>query len=38
VVSATGSDLEDARNAAYEDIEKIDFKDIYYRKDIGKIY
>lgn len=38
VVSATGSDPEMARNAAYRDIQKINFKDIYYRKDIGKIY
>jgi phosphoribosylamine--glycine ligase len=38
VVSATGSDIEDARNAVYGDMEKVKFKDIYYRKDIGRIY
>ena len=29
--------LEEARKLTYEDIEKIDFKDKYYRKDIGLI-
>ncbi|WP_129407992.1 phosphoribosylamine--glycine ligase [Marinitoga lauensis] len=33
----TGKTLEEARNKAYNEIEKIKFKDKYYRKDIGKI-
>lgn len=36
-VTALGDTLEEAREKAYNDINKIDFKDIYYRKDIGKI-
>lgn len=36
--SAIGNDLTDAISKAYEDIQKIKFKDIYYRKDIGKLY
>lgn len=36
-VTATGETLEAARNKAYEDLRKISFEGIYYRKDIGKI-
>lgn len=34
-VVATGSTLEEARERAYSEIKKIDFKGIYYRTDIG---
>ena len=34
-VTAIGDTMEDARKKAYEDIEKIKFNGIYYRKDIG---
>lgn len=33
----TADTLEEARKLTYSDIEKIDFKDKYYRKDIGLI-
>lgn len=33
----TGNTLEEARENAYSLLEKIDFRDKYYRKDIGKI-
>lgn len=36
-ITSLGSDLEQARDNAYRNIEKIDFHGIYYRKDIGKI-
>jgi phosphoribosylamine---glycine ligase len=36
-VVAVDESLEKAREKAYEDIEKIDFEGIYYRKDIGNI-
>jgi phosphoribosylamine--glycine ligase len=36
-VTAVGSTLQEAREKAYNDIGKIDFKNMYYRKDIGKI-
>jgi phosphoribosylamine--glycine ligase len=36
-VVAVDESLEKAREKAYEDIEKIDFEGVYYRKDIGKI-
>ncbi len=35
-VSALGSTLEEAIKNSYERIEKIHFKDMHYRKDIGK--
>ena len=35
-VTATGKDLEEALNKSYKEVEKIDFKDKHYRKDIGK--
>lgn len=35
-VTATGSDVKDARAKAYRAIEKIHFEGIHYRKDIGK--
>ena len=31
-----GNDLDDAIVDAYENIKKIKFKDMYFRKDIGK--
>ncbi|MEW6067194.1 MAG: phosphoribosylamine--glycine ligase [Nitrospirota bacterium] len=34
-VTATGDDIKDASNKAYEAIEKINFKGMHYRKDIG---
>ncbi len=34
-VSALGADFASARDRAYEAVGKIDFKDIYYRKDIA---
>lgn len=37
-VANKGKTLEEAIEATYADIKKIDFKDMYYRKDIGKIY
>ena len=35
-VVATGETLEEARNRAYEAMEKIHFEGMYYRRDIGK--
>lgn len=35
-VTATGQDLEDARRIAYADVERIQFKDAHYRKDIAE--
>lgn len=35
--SAAASTLKEARETAYRNLEKIDFKDIYYRRDIGKV-
>lgn len=37
-LTALGNSIEEARNTAYRDIEKINFEGMYYRKDIGKIY
>lgn len=37
-VVATAANLSDACNQAYEDIKKVDFDQMVYRKDIGKIY
>lgn len=34
-VTATGNNLEEALNSAYEAIKKINFEGMYYRKDIG---
>lgn len=34
-VVSTGTSLDQARKKAYKDIEKINFQDIYYRRDIG---
>lgn len=36
-VTALGDTLEDAKNKVYENINKIKFDGIYFRKDIGKI-
>lgn len=36
-LTALGSNLEEARNKVYSNIDKINFKDMYYRKDIGKL-
>ena len=36
-LTALGDTLEDARNKVYENINKIKFDGIYYRKDIGEI-
>jgi|MTBAKSStandDraft_2_1061841.scaffolds.fasta_scaffold01381_31 phosphoribosylamine--glycine ligase len=36
-VTALGDSLEDARNTAYRELEKITFEGIYYRKDIGSL-
>lgn len=36
-VVAVGGTLEEARNKAYKDIEKVSFQGIYYRRDIGKV-
>lgn len=36
MVIGCGDDLESARIQAYEEIEKVDFSNMYYRKDIGK--
>jgi phosphoribosylamine---glycine ligase len=35
-VTSVGDTLEEARERAYSEIEKISFREIYYRKDIGK--
>ena len=35
-VTALGDTLEDARNRVYDNIEKVNFQGIYYRKDIGE--
>jgi phosphoribosylamine--glycine ligase len=35
-VTSVGDTLEEARTRAYNEIEKISFKEIYFRKDIGK--
>ncbi len=35
-VTAMGDNLDDALNKAYQYVEKISFKDAYYRKDIGR--
>lgn len=37
-IIALGDTLEKAIKKAYEDIQKISFKDSYYRKDIGTLY
>ena len=34
-LTASGVDLEDARNKAYQAMEKISFEGMQYRKDIG---
>lgn len=36
-VVAVGENLEEAREKAYNDIKKVSFQGIYYRKDIGKV-
>lgn len=36
-VTSLGDTLEDARNAAYEEIKNVNFEGMYYRKDIGKV-
>lgn len=36
-VIGIGESLEEARKIAYKNVEKIEFKDNYYRKDIGEI-
>jgi phosphoribosylamine--glycine ligase len=36
-VVAVGDTLDEARNKAYNDIEKVSFQGIYYRTDIGKV-
>jgi phosphoribosylamine--glycine ligase len=36
-VVSLGDGLEEAKEKAYNSIKKIEFKDMYYRKDIGKI-
>ena len=36
-VTAIGTDREDALKKSYEAVSKISFKDVHYRKDIGKI-
>ncbi|MCY6371783.1 phosphoribosylamine--glycine ligase [Clostridium ganghwense] len=36
-VVSVGDSLEEAREKAYRDIEKVSFQGMYYRKDIGKI-
>lgn len=36
-VTSIGKSLEEARNNAYKEIEKINFDGIYYRNDIGKM-
>lgn len=36
-VTATGSTLAEARQKVYDNLERLDFKGIQYRKDIGKI-
>lgn len=36
-ISALGKDIEDARSKVYKEIEKISYKNIYYRKDVAKI-
>jgi phosphoribosylamine--glycine ligase len=35
-VVAAGDTLSDARDRAYNDLEKVKFKNMYYRRDIGK--
>ncbi len=35
-VTATGDDLQDALNKAYEAVQEIHFDDMFYRKDIGQ--
>ena len=34
-ITALGKDLEEARKKAYENVKKISFQGVYYRKDIG---
>lgn len=36
-VTALGATLEDARLTAYDAVNKISFKDVHFRKDIGKV-
>lgn len=36
-VAATGQNLEDARLKAYANVQRIEFKDAYYRQDIGMV-
>lgn len=36
-VTSLGKSIEAARNESYEKIKKIEFKDMYYRKDIAKL-
>lgn len=36
-IVALGNNLDIAKEKSYEDVAKVNFKDIYYRKDIGKI-
>lgn len=36
-VTSLGKDIESARKKSYEKVKKIDFKDMYYRKDIAKL-
>lgn len=36
--ASIGKSLNEAIENAYSDLNKVHFKDIYYRKDIGKIY
>lgn len=37
-VTALAETIEEARKIVYENIERIDFENMYYRKDIGKIF
>lgn len=37
-ITALGDSLESAKKKAYQEIEKIDWKDGFYRNDIGEIY
>ena len=36
-VAATGLNLEEARQNAYDNVQRIEFKDAYYRQDIGMV-
>jgi phosphoribosylamine--glycine ligase len=36
-ITATGEDVQDCRNKAYDAVENINWNEGFYRKDIGKL-